>query len=79
LVLYVNYWDPHTPYRVPENFGNLFENDPIPEWLNEDILEQHKKLVGPHSVNEIDMYWSNPLPQYPRYPTVIKDVDDMKK
>jgi len=31
--LHVNYWDPHTPYRVPEAFGNPFEKDPLPAWL----------------------------------------------
>jgi len=77
--LYVNYWDPHTPYRVPSDFGNPFENDDIPEWLTEEVLETHKGLVGPHSVHEIDMYWSKPLPQFPRYPVEIKDMEDMKK
>lgn len=77
--LYVNYWDPHTPYRVPADFGNPFETDPLPEWINEGILEAHKKCVGPHSVHEIDMYWSDPLPQFPRYPVEIKDMDGMEK
>ena len=31
--LHVNYWDPHTPYRAPEGFGNPFRDDPLPEWL----------------------------------------------
>src|SRR5699024_8208230 len=26
--LYVNYWDPHTPYRAPESVGNYFEAEP---------------------------------------------------
>jgi len=28
--LHVNYWDPHTPYRAPAEFGNPFANDPLP-------------------------------------------------
>ena len=28
--LHVNLWDPHTPYRTPADYGNPFENDPVP-------------------------------------------------
>src|ERR1044071_9788004 len=35
--LHVNLWDPHTPYRAPESFGNPFENEPLPDWLNEEV------------------------------------------
>ena len=31
--LHINYWDPHTPYRAPKEFGNPFADDPLPEWL----------------------------------------------
>ena len=77
--LYVNYWDPHTPYRAPETFGNPFEGEQLPAWLTEEVLESHKKIVGPHTVHEIDMFQSIPLPQYPRYPVEIRNMDDMKK
>ena len=40
--LQINYWDPHTPYRAPAEFGNPFENDPLPEWLTEDVLAEHR-------------------------------------
>ncbi len=33
--LHVNYWDPHTPYRTPQEYGSPFANDPLPDWLNE--------------------------------------------
>ena len=28
-LLHVNYWDPHTPYRAPAEFGNPFAADPL--------------------------------------------------
>src|SRR4051812_35896522 len=31
--LHVNLWDPHTPYRSPDAFGNPFKNEPLPAWL----------------------------------------------
>jgi arylsulfatase A-like enzyme len=54
--LHINYWDPHTPYRAPKNMGNPFKGDPIPEWLTEEVLEGHQKLVGPHKARNINMY-----------------------
>lgn len=42
-MLYVNYWDPHTPYRAPAEFGNPFEHDPLPEWITPEVFEQHRK------------------------------------
>lgn len=77
--LHVNYWDPHTPYRAPKEFGNPFENDPIPDWITEDIFfNNHRKHVGPHSAREIIMYHSNPNPKYPRHLGEIKDMNDLK-
>lgn len=77
--LYVNYWDPHTPYRTPQDYGNPFEDEPLPEWLNEETLERHKNKIGPHSVHEINMYNSHTSPEYPKFPGEIKDMQDMKK
>jgi arylsulfatase A-like enzyme len=77
--LYVNYWDPHTPYRTPEGYGEPFENEPIPDWLTEEKLNKDRELVGPHSAREVDMYWNEPLEQYPRHVTEIKDLKDMTK
>jgi choline-sulfatase len=71
--LYVNYWDPHTPYRAPLDFGNPFENEPLPEWIDDEVLNRHLKKVGPHSASEINMYNSNTSPQYPRHPGAITD------
>ncbi|KHF36378.1 Choline-sulfatase [Paenibacillus sp. P1XP2] len=78
-MLYVNYWDPHTPYRAPESFGNPFENEPLPAWITEEVLELHKKKVGPHGANEINMYNSDTLPKYPRHPDEIQTMRDLRR
>lgn len=31
--LHLNLWDAHTPYRAPEEFGNPFKGEPLPESL----------------------------------------------
>lgn len=77
--LYVNYWDAHTPYRVPADFGNPFADDPLPDWLSEDVLDEHLKLYGPHGAREISMYHNQPDPRYPRHPGEILDMDGLRQ
>ncbi|WP_134698599.1 sulfatase [Ammoniphilus sp. YIM 78166] len=83
--LYINYWDPHTPYRAPLEFGNPFENDPLPEWLTEEVLERHQQKVGPHSVHELNIdhrnkkFNNDTIPHFPRHPGEIADMDGMRR
>lgn len=83
--LYVNYWDPHTPYRVPMEYGNPFEHDPLPGWLTEEVLEGHKQLVGSHTINELNIDYVNKTynnqtnPHFPRHPGEIQDMNGLKK
>ncbi len=58
--LHVNYWDPHTPYRAPLEFSDLFADDPLPEWITEEVLEEHRKLVGPHKAGNIVGFSNEP-------------------
>lgn len=78
--LHVNYWDPHTPFRVPMEFGNPFEDDPLPEWLTDEVLEAHQQSVGPHSANEISgMYSDKPWGNYPREVDAVRSREDLKR
>jgi len=77
--LHINYWDPHGPYRAPAEFGNPFENDPLPEWLTEEVLAEHRKCVGPHGAREIGMYDGEPNPKFPRHPGEIVDMNDLRR
>ncbi|WP_269524540.1 sulfatase [Coraliomargarita parva] len=72
--LHLNYWDPHAPYRVPDEYGNPFEGEPIPEWLEQEgLVPKHNKIVGPHTSMEVCMYHGRGNPRYPRYPGQITD------
>ncbi|HWB53525.1 MAG TPA: sulfatase [Tepidisphaeraceae bacterium] len=51
--LHVNFWDPHTPYRTPDNYGDPFKNDPLPKWLTEEVRARHWSECGPHSAREV--------------------------
>jgi len=78
-VLHVNYWDPHTLYRAPSEFGNPFENEPLPEWLTEEAIAEHRKMVGPHTAREVMMYHSKANPNYPRQPGEITDMASLRQ
>lgn len=77
--LHVNYWDPHTPYRAPAEFGDPFADDPLPAWLTEEALERHRQMVGPHNSREISMYNNATSPQYPRHLGEVRDMVDMRQ
>ena len=78
--LHVHLWDPHTPYRAPESFGNPFADEPLPEWLCQPgVLEAHVKNVGPHSAQEINMFDDTESPQYPRHPGKVTDQDGLRR
>ncbi len=78
-LLHVNYWDPHTPYRAPEGFGNPFADDPLPEWLTPEVIEKHQQAVGPHCAHELAMYSNRTNPNHPRQPGEIHDMDDLRR
>jgi len=58
-MLHVNFWDPHTPYRTPESFGEPFKDDPPPSWLTQGIIDEQRKSYGPHSAQEIHGFKSH--------------------
>ncbi len=77
--LQVNFWDPHTPYRTPMDYGNPFEGEPIPDWLTQEMIDEHRASFGPHSAQEpIDMEEPINYP-YPRVPTTINNLDDFRR
>jgi arylsulfatase A-like enzyme len=77
--LQVNYWDPHTPYRAPKEFGNPFENDPVPDWVTQEILDKHRTMTGCHCAQEGRMWDNSPWPPYDRQPVELKTMDDVRR
>ncbi len=81
--MHLNLWDPHTAYRVPMEYGNPFKDDPCPNWLTEDIRQQHWQGSGPHSAREA-MGYSSDIPAYlrgrdlPRQPWAIDSMDKVR-
>ena len=77
--LQVNYWDPHTPYRAPAEFGNPFENEPLPAWFTPEVLAEHRRHVGPHSARETYMFHGDFDPRWPRQPGELRDMTDLRR
>ena len=77
--LHVHLWDPHTPYRAPESFGDPFKDARFETWITEDIFNEHLKCVGPHTLNELSMYDDAVSPKYPRYPGKITEYGGLRR
>ena len=78
--LHVHLWDPHTPYRAPKEFGNPFEDDDMSKcWIDEETFLKHKEAVGPHTLNELNMYDDNEDAKYPRNPGRADDMAGLKR
>lgn len=77
--LHINYWDIHTPYRTPSDYGNPFEGQPLPDWITDEVLEQHLRTTGPHSAQDLGMYVDMNHSKWPRVPERITDRDSLRQ
>lgn len=76
--LHINFWDPHTPYRVPEDFKDTLNDAPVAKWITEEILEKHKRKAGPHGAQEINMFDDNYDPKYKKQLGRVDTLEDVK-
>lgn len=78
--IHVHYWDPHTPYRAPKEFGNPFKDEPLADdWITEEIFAEHLRHIGPHGANEINMWNDEQLKAFPRHPGRLNTLADAKE
>jgi len=78
--LHLHFWDPHTPYRVPQEYGEPFANDPLPKWLDDDeLIREHNRLAGPHTSLDVAMYTDQESEKYPRQPGKITDRASLRR
>ena len=77
--LHVNFWDIHTPYRVPIEYGNPFEHLPLGPTVSDRQLADHIRRGGPHSAQDLRMYRDNDPDQHPRLPRRITDRTTLKQ
>lgn len=77
--LHINFWDIHTPYRAPLEYGNKFEDEPLPDCFTEELIAQHAKRGGPHSSKDLGMYSDNDIDKFPRLPLRADTPETMKQ
>jgi len=78
--LHLHLWDPHTPYRAPEDFGRPFENTPLhDDWITDEVFAKHIRKAGPHSASDLNGMSGGDNPNYPRYPGSLKTRADVKR
>lgn len=76
--LHVNFWDPHTPYRVPLSYGDPFKEYPLPDWIDGKILAAHQKQSGMHTPLDLN-YFGEGNPRFPRYPARLENEADLRR
>lgn len=78
--LHINYWDVHTPYRVPLNYGEPFANTPLPQWLDDpELIKRHNAMSGPRTSLDQNMRTYKQDPLYPRHPYEVVDQKSMRR
>ena len=77
--LHVQLWDPHTPYRAPETFGEPFASAALPKWLSDEVRGRHFAGCGPHSAQEaVGFSTDYPFGAYPRQPRSMPSMREVR-
>ncbi len=79
---HVHYWDPHTPYRTPESFGDPFADEPLPpeaDWITEEDIQRGIRAFGSHSPLDLGGFGPENSERWPRIPAEIRSKADYKK
>ncbi|OBZ11393.1 sulfatase [Bacillus sp. FJAT-26390] len=76
--LHLNFWDPHTPYRVPETYGYPFREAPLPEWLTEDVFQSHLLKEGQHSISDMNRLAKSHYSKWPRHGQPVENYGDLR-
>ncbi len=77
--LHINFWDIHTQYRVPADYGNPFADEPIAEWFTDEVIAEHIQRAGPHSAQDIGGWEDSDHARFPRTPARITDRATLKQ
>ena len=80
---HVHYWDLHSHYRTPVEWVRRFDDEPAPDWPDQEAINSHQSIYGPRTA--MDLYTGyegargRGLTRPVDYmPDSIKDEDDFK-
>lgn len=74
--LHMQLWDPHRQYTMPEEYTEVFKNDPPPSWPDEEAIENQQDSYAPYGAQML-FPGSNKSP-FSYLPDQIRNRDDFK-
>jgi arylsulfatase A-like enzyme len=74
-VLHLHFWDPHTVYRTPAQFGNPFEDVPAGDFPSQERLDAAQETYGPLGARDL----TSVLGHSPWHPEAMRDRGDFKR
>ncbi len=77
-LLHVHVWDPHTPYRAPDDYHPDFLDENFDYFINDKKLSELQKLTGPHTATTTNMYMGTNDSDYTRDIGQINTHEDLK-
>ncbi|MCZ7647388.1 MAG: sulfatase [Planctomycetota bacterium] len=77
--LHFNYWDPHTPYDTPLEYGEPFKDDPPPAWVTQAVIDKQRKSYSPHDIQRPHARYERTSNPWPRGAHEIKNPADFKQ
>lgn len=70
--LHVNFWDPHWPYDTPAEYGDPFDGEPAPDWIDDGTIHRQTERYGPNSARD----FNEGRYEYNRAPDSIETYED---
>ncbi|WP_436925624.1 sulfatase [Halosimplex amylolyticum] len=74
--LHVNFWDPHTDYTTPLDYGRPFAGEPGPDWVTDDLIAEHYQGSGAHTAQDL-RGWGGKR-DAPRMPADVSSREDFE-
>ncbi|MBS5520757.1 MAG: sulfatase [Clostridiales bacterium] len=78
--MHLHLWDAHAPYLTPKDYINQFVNDPVSDWIDEDVFRRHRQKAGQHSLNELGGFSENSrFSHFPKHLNNAATMEELKQ
>ena len=75
----VHFWDPHSHYRVPDEWRRKFWDEPGPDFPDEAAVERNLDIFGPRSARDLYTGYRNDTRPDESHPEGVYTVADAKR
>lgn len=82
--LHVHFWDAHTPYNTPVDYGEPFADSPAPDFPTAEVLAEQLTSYGPLGARDAMHTFGGRIAGdvasgSPRHPDALDDLDGVKR